>query len=410
MSKIDFNSLRADFPLLSQVSHGKPFIFLDSAATSAKPESVLNAERQYYEEYGVNIHRGLYEYSAKATKLYQDTREKIATFIGTPEPRSIVFTHGSTESSNLLAYSWGRANLHPGDKVLTTELEHHSTLIPWQEICRQTGATLDFIPYDKKTGTLDIRDLDNQIRTGVKLVVVTGMSNATGYIPPVKAITSIAHNHGALIAVDGAQLVSHHPINVQELDIDFLYFSCHKMLGPTGAGVLYGRLSLLQAMDPFLFGGDMIGEVLRDRSTWAEAPEKLEAGTPNIAGVLGFSAALDYLSAIGMDAIAQYEKELGNYAFERAKATKDLIIYGPESSDIRGGMLSFNLGHIHCHDVGTILDTQGIAVRTGFHCAMPYMKLLGIGGTVRASLYFYNNKADIDRLFEGVEQARSVFS
>lgn len=405
---IDPLVLRKEFPLLDTLSHKKTFVYLDNAATTAKPHAVLEAERKYYEEYGVNIHRGLYEYSAKATRLFQETREKTARFLNAEDSRSIVFTRGSTESSNLLAVSWGRVFLKSGDRVLTTQLEHHSTLVPWQQTCKATGAELDFIPFNTETGQLDLSDLGTLLR-GVKMVVLSAMTNATGYVLPVAEITRAAHAVGALVTIDAAQFAAHNHVDVQILDCDFLYFSAHKMLGPTGVGVLYGRYSLLNAMEPFLFGGDMIERVHDTYSTWAPVPEKFEAGTPNIAGVLGFSAALDYLGAIGMDDISVHEHALLNYAMDLAQRTPGMLVYGPRDRTQHGGILSFNIEGIHSHDIGTILDAQAVAVRTGFHCAMPYMDLLGVPGTVRASFYCYNTEADIDRLFDGIGQARALF-
>jgi len=405
---MNIENYRKDFPLLATRSHNKSFVYLDNAATSAKPVQVIEAERRYYEDFGVNIHRGLYEHSAKATRLFQETREKVARFINAADSRSIIFTHGSTESSNLVATSWGKVFLKAGDAVLTTELEHHSTLVPWQNVCEKTGAKLKFIPYNKETGELDCSSLPDLLQN-VKVVVINGMTNATGYMPPVTTIIESAHEHGALVVLDGAQWVSHKPVDVTQLDVDFMYFSAHKMLGPTGLGVLYAKLPLLDAMEPYMFGGDMIDQVWADRSTWAKVPEKFEAGTPNIAGVLGFSAAIDYLETVGMEHVSEQEARLLAYALNKAEKSTGITVYGSLDRTKQGGIFSFNLEGIHSHDLGTILDACGVAIRTGFHCAMPYMNLLGVAGTARASFAFYNTLGDIDRLFEGILQARSVF-
>lgn len=395
--------------MLSQKMRNKYFVYLDSAATSLKPRQVIQAEAAYYEEFGVNIHRGLYEFSETATRLYAETRKKVASYINAPDEAEIIFTHGSTESSNLVAYGWGRKFLKKGDVILSTDVEHHSSLVPWHAVCKATGAELSFIPLNPDTQELDLDRVDALLAKGVKLVVVSAMANATGYMPPIAEIAKKAHSYGAIVCVDGAQSVSHRPVDVRALDCDLLIFSAHKMLGPTGVGVLYGKRSVLEQMDPFMYGGDMIVEVHRDVSVYQPIPEKFEAGTPNIAGVIGFSAALDYLSTVGAANIETWEKHLQERCIEQASQRPWLKRYGPVQ-ELCGGIFSFNADGIHSHDMGTLLDSQGIAVRTGFQCAMPYMEKLRTGGTVRASWYFYNTEDDIDRLFAGIDRAREIFS
>jgi cysteine desulfurase/selenocysteine lyase len=406
----DVDLYRADFPILSGKMRGKPFTYLDSGATALKPQPVIEAEMEYYRDYGVNIHRGVYEYSERATRLHAATRDRVARLIGARESAEVIFTAGTTESVNLVAYGWGRKFLKPGDTVLTTDLEHHSSIVPWQAACEKTGARLDFIPLDPTSGELDLSGLDAQLAKGVKLVAITAMSNVSGYMPPLEAIIAAAHRHGALVLVDGAQYVSHHAIDVQKLDCDFLAFSAHKMLGPTGVGVLWGKRSVLSTMDPFLYGGDMIMEVRRTSSTYQDIPERFEAGTPNIAGIIAFSAAIDYLERVGLDRIALWEKGLLAHAVELAEDYPFIGRYGPADLSRCGGVFSFNAKGVHSHDIGTILDSQGIAVRTGFHCAMPYMEQLGTSGTVRASFYLYTKPEEIDRLFAATEMAWRMFS
>ena len=404
-----------DFPILQSTMRGKPFIYLDSGATSLTPRQVVDRLNRYYLDYGVNIHRGVYEFSERATLEYEQTRDKLSSFLGIPKPQSntspmghVIFTKSTTESANLIAYSWGRVNLKPGDEILTTELEHHSTLVPWHPVTEKTGAVLKFVPISQM-GTYTLEDFTSQLTGKTKLVVFSAMSNVTGFIPPVKEMINAARAAGAVTVVDGAQYVSHHRVNIQDLNPDFLYFSAHKMLGPTGLGVLYGRTPLLESMEPFLYGGDMILRVGKYASTYHPLPQKFEAGTPHIAGVIGFSAALDYLNDLGMDAIRNREKELLTYALKKAREFQNIQLFGPGDPEHQGAILSFNLPGIHSHDVGTLLDTQGVAVRTGVHCAQPLMEHLGIGGTVRASMYFYNTFEDIDALFSGLTRAQEIF-
>ncbi len=402
--------IRADFPILKQKMRGKPFVYFDNAATSLKPQSVIDKEVEYYTTMGANIHRGVYEFSERATLAYDETREKVARFINAPADGRVIFTRGATESINLVAQGLGRKLLKAGDEIVTTEIEHHADLIPWQELAREREAVLKFIPVDPKNGSIDLDDVRKAVGSRTKIVAVTAMSNVTGYMPPVKEITKIAHDAGALVVVDGAQFVSHHPVDVQDIGCDFLAFSSHKMLGPTGVGVLYGREEALDRITPGIFGGDMIIRVWKDRATYQGLPERLEAGTPNIAGVIAFAAAIDYLTAVGMEAVARHESELVSYAIELTRDLPDLTIYTAGDPSRQGGIFSFNVNDIHSHDTGSVLDNEGIAVRTGFHCAQPYMRLLGIPGTVRASFYLYNTKEEIDKLVYALGKVREVFA
>lgn len=404
----DLAKIRKDFPILDSRMRGKPFVYLDSGATSLKPEPVLRKALEYYGEYGVNIHRGVYEYSDRASRFFQEAREKVARFLHAADDAEVLFTHGSTESSNMAARSWGMRHLKPGDVVLTTEMEHHSTLVPWQEAVKASGARLEFIPLDPVRLELDLSDLPARMK-GVKVLVITAMSNVTGYRPPLDVIIPEARKAGALVVVDAAQYASHHDCDVQSMDCDLLYFSGHKMLAPTGIGVLYGKRAVLEDMDPFLYGGDMIREVQARSSTYQGIPERFEAGTPHIAGALALGAAVDYLENIGMEAIVNHERQIMEYCMQKASGLDWLQVQASADPGRRGGIFSFNLKGVHPHDVGTILDSTGVAVRTGFHCAMPFMARMGIGGTVRASFYLYTERSDIDALFAGLEQARQLF-
>lgn len=406
---LDTQSIRADFPILSRTMRGKPFVYLDNSATSLKPQSVIDAEVSYYTEMSSNIHRGVYEFSERASMLYDEARERTARFIHAPRDSHVIFTRGTTEAINTVAYGWGLKHLGPGDEVVVSEIEHHANFVPWQAMCERSGATLKFIPADPADGRLRLDELETIITAKTRLVAITAMSNVTGYMPPLGPIISRAKEVGAVTLVDGAQLVSHQPVDVAALGADFLAFSGHKMLGPTGVGVLWGRAEVLEDMDPFLLGGDMIVKVRKERTTFRDLPERFEAGTPNIAGVIGFTAAIDYLESVGMEAVHRHEQKLLSHAMERAGDYDDLTVYGPEDVSVRGGVFSFNLGDVHPHDTGAILDQEGIAVRTGFHCAQPLMRVLGVPGTTRASFYLYNTVAEVDRLFEGVERVRNVF-
>jgi len=405
----DLKSIQKDFPVLSRKVHGKRLVYLDNAATTQKPLSVIEAEARFYKESNANIHRGLHALSEESTALYEGTRKKVAKFIGASVPESIIFTKGATDAINLVAFSWGRKFLKPGDEILLSAVEHHSNLIPWQMTAQATGAKLQFVPVTAN-GMLDMPKIDQLLTARTKLVAITGMSNVLGTIFPVREIAKKAAAVGARFLIDGAQWVPHLETRVAEIGCDFLAFSAHKMLGPTGVGVLYGRPELLDAMDPYQGGGDMILEVWRDHARWNELPWKFEAGTPNIAGVVGFGAAIDYLNKLGMAAVRQHEKELTAYALNQLCQDPQVHLYGPLKVENRGGVVSFNYGEIHPHDIGTLLDQEGIAIRAGHHCCQPLMRDLGISGTARASFYVYNNKDDVDALMQALRKAATVFA
>jgi cysteine desulfurase/selenocysteine lyase len=404
----DVASIREDFPVLQRQVHGKPLVYLDNAATTQKPRAVIEALVHFYEHHNANIHRAIHALGEEATSAYEDTRASVARFINAPQPECIVFTRNATEAINLVAYAWGRQNIGPGDEIVLTEMEHHSNLVPWQRLAQETGATVKYIGVSDD-GTLVLNDLGSFIGERVKLVAVTHVSNALGTINPVQEIVEAAHRRGAVTVVDGAQSVPHMPVDVQALDCDFYAFSAHKMLGPTGVGVLYGRYDLLDAMQPFLSGGEMIRRVRLDSTNWNDVPWKFEAGTPNIADVIAFSAALDYLTALGMDNVRAHEEELTGYALRRLRQREELTIYGPLDASRRGGVVSFNYPDIHPHDVGTILDREGVAIRAGHHCAQPLMNRFGVAGTVRASFYIYNTMEEVDALLQGIEKVRAFF-
>jgi len=399
---LDVEKIREDFPIFK---YNPDLIFLDNASTTQKPQRVLDKLTHYYENYNSNIHRGIYTIAEKATAAYEETRDKVAAYIGTEDRRGIVFTRGTTESINLVANSWGQ-NLKPGDEVLITEMEHHSNIIPWQLICEKTGASLKYIPINKD-GTLDLSDPDKYFREKTKIVCVIHQSNVFGTVNPISDIVKLAHDVGALVLVDGAQSVPHHRVDVSKLNCDFFCFSGHKMMGPTGVGVLYAKPALLEMMNPFMGGGEMIREVSMEKSTWNDIPWKFEAGTPNIAQVISLGTAIDYLNEIGMESIADYEKELLNYAQEKLHKILGLTIYGTTKK--KGSVISFNIKNIHPHDVAHILDTSGIAIRAGHHCAQPIMKRLNVPATNRASFYIYNTLSEIDSLIESIIKTVKLF-
>jgi cysteine desulfurase/selenocysteine lyase len=403
----DAAAIRADFPIFERKVHGKPLIYLDSAATSQKPRAVLEAGDAYYRTINANIHRGVYQIAEEATARYEEVRGKIARLVNARSAREIVFTRGTTESVNLVANAWGRKRVGPGDVILLTEMEHHSNLVPWQLLAEERGATLRFIPLDAQGG-LDLSGLDALLAGPVKLVGVVHVSNVLGTENPVAELARRAHEAGAVILVDGAQSVPHVPVDVRALDCDFLAFSGHKMLGPTGTGVLYGRRELLEAMPPFMGGGEMIREVHLTRSEWNDLPWKFEAGTPNIAGVIGLGAAVDYLGAIGLDAVRAHGSALAAQAIRLLGAIPGVRLYGPPA-ERHGAVVAFTVDDVHPHDVATVLDHQGIAVRAGHHCAMPLHERLGLHATARASFYVYNTPDDIDRLAEAVRMVKQVF-
>jgi cysteine desulfurase / selenocysteine lyase len=399
--------IRKDFPILNQEVNGHPLVYLDSAATSQKPVQVIEAVEHYYRTYNSNVHRGVHTLGSLATDAYEGAREKVRAFINAPSSAQIIFTRGTTEGLNIVAQSYGRTFLKAGDEIVITPMEHHSNLIPWQQVAKVTGATLKYIPL-QPDGTLSLEDVRNTITEKTKLVSVTHASNVLGTINPVKEIAKIAHDAGAIMVVDGAQSVPHMPVDVQDLDCDFLAFSGHKMLGPTGIGVLYGKRELLEQMEPVHFGGEMIEFVELYESTWKELPWKFEGGTPIIAGAVGLGAAIDYLNQIGMDTVHRLEQDLSQYALQKLSQVDELTIYGPKEN--RGGLITFNLGNIHPHDLSTVLDTEGIAVRAGHHCCQPLMKWLNVAATARASFYIYNTIEDIDRLVAALNKTKEFFS
>lgn len=404
----DSEQVKGDFPILQQLVHGKPLTYLDSTASSQKPAVVIDALNAYYRTSNANIHRGVYKLSEQATAAYDAARETIARFINAPHSCQCIFVRNATEALNLVAHTWGRANLGPGDTIVLTLLEHHSNLVPWQIVAQATGATVRYVDIDDD-GRLQLDQLDNYLRSErVKLVSVTHVSNALGTINPIGEITRQAHEAGALVVVDGAQSVPHMPVDVQELDADFYAFSGHKMLGPMGIGVLYGRRSLLEAMPPFLGGGDMIRTVTLDGSTWADLPQKFEAGTASVGDAVGLGVAAEYLSALGMEAVRAHEREITSYALDRLAEVPGITLYGPVGED-RAGVVSFTLGDAHPHDIASILDSEGIAVRAGHHCAQPLMQRLGLVATTRASFYIYNTEDDVDRLVDGLMTVRRIF-
>ncbi|WP_041397029.1 aminotransferase class V-fold PLP-dependent enzyme [Spirochaeta africana] len=409
LSDATIDNIRSDFPILQRTMRGKPLVYLDNGATSLTPLQVIEAESRYYTEYNANIHRGHYEYSEQATVAFDETRELIKEFLHVPADGHIIFTKSATESVNLVAYSWARKFLQPGDEIVTTGLEHHANLVPWQAAAQATGAILRFIPITD-SGQLDTARLDEVIGEKTRLVALSAMSNVTGYMPPLEPVIAAARRVGALVFLDGAQLVSHHPVDLRRLDVDFLAFSAHKMLGPTGVGVLYGREAVLDAMDPFLYGGDMIESVFLDHSTWDRLPQKFEAGTPNIAGVIGFGAAIRYLQGVGMDAIAAHEHRLLEIMLREADSRPWLQVFGGHNPAQRGGIFSFNIDGVHPHDTGALLDSQGVAIRTGSHCAQPLMRHWNIPGTSRAVVYLYNTVEDVQRFFAAVDRAHDLFA
>jgi cysteine desulfurase/selenocysteine lyase len=404
----DAEVVRKDFPIFETQAHGKRLVYLDSAATSHKPRQVIDRMVRFYETENANVHRGLYELGEKATVAYEGAREACARFIGARSPRSIVFTRGTTESINLIRFTWAKENIHEGDEILVTEMEHHSNLIPWQLFCADTGAVLRHLPLDESCAHLQMDVLQQYITKKTKLVCVTLMSNVLGTVNPVRRIADAAHSVGARILVDAAQAAPHMKFDVNDLDADFLAYSAHKMCGPTGAGVLYGREDLLEAMPPFMGGGEMIREVWSDRATFNEIPYKFEAGTPNIAQAIGMGAAVEYLESLDMDAVHKHETEVATYAIEQLKEI-GAKIYGPTDPAERGGVVSFNLEEVHPHDMATILDQEGVCIRAGHHCAQPLMRRLGVPATARASFYVYNTPDEVDALIAALDKAKGWF-
>ncbi|HEY3106649.1 MAG TPA: cysteine desulfurase [Gaiellaceae bacterium] len=408
-AKLDARKLRADFPIFEQEIHGKPLAYLDSAASSQKPRQVLDAMDVFYETSYANIHRGVYDLGERATEAYEGAREKVRAFIHADSTREVVFTRNVTAALNLVAYAWGLDNLGPGDVVLVTEMEHHSNFVPWQYIARRTGAEFKVVPVDDE-GELRLDELDRLAGEGrIKVVGATYVSNSLGTINPIEQLTAWAHEQGAIMVVDAAQAVPHRPVDVQAIDADFLGFTGHKMCGPTGVGVLWGRKELFEAMSPFELGGHMIRKVTVEETTWNELPHKFEAGTAPIAEAVGLGAAIDYVSNVGLEALESYEQELLDYALPRLAEVPGLRLFGPPA-ERRAGIVSFELEGVHPHDVAQILDWEGVAVRAGHHCNQPLMRRLGVPATTRASFYLYTVAEEIDRLVEGLHKVRKTFA
>ncbi len=404
---MDVQKVRADFPILSRTINGHPLVYLDSGATSQRPNQVIDAEADFYRHHNANAHRGLYQLGEETTELFEGARAKLASFIGAPAPETVVFTRGTTESMNLVAHGWGRTFLREGDEILITEMEHHSNIVPWQMAARATGAVLRYIPLTDD-GMLDLSDLSSLLTERTKLLSVTGMSNALGTITPLGQLIEAAHAVGALVAVDGAQLVPHHRVDVGALDCDFLAISGHKMLGPTASGGLYAKAEHLEAMEPMFGGGEMIREVFHDHATWNDVPYKFEAGTMQIGQQIGLGAAIDYLEALGMDEVRAHEEDITRYALDRL-IDCGATVFGPKDIADRGGAVSFWYKEVHPHDLATILNEHGVAIRAGHHCAQLVMRRYGVPATARASFYVYNTKEEVDALIDALAAAQDIF-
>lgn len=402
---MDVKAIKEQFPILNQEVNGHPLVYLDSSATSQKPLKVIEAVNNYYREDNSNVHRGVHTLGTRATDKYEGAREKVRQFINANSTAEVIFTRGTTTAINTVAASYARANLKSGDEIVITPMEHHSNIIPWQQVAKATGATLKYMPL-QSDGTLSIDDVRETITTNTKIVAVAHVSNVLGTINPIKEITKIAHENGAVILIDGAQGAPHLKVDVQELDCDFYAFSGHKMCAPTGIGVLYGKRELLENMEPVEFGGEMIDFVNLYDSTWKELPWKFEGGTPIIAGAIGLGAAIDFLNEVGNKNILEHEQQLADYAMEQLRTIDGITIYGPEK---RAGLVTFNLDDVHPHDTATVLDAEGIAVRAGHHCAQPLMRWLNVTATARASFYLYNTEEDIDRLADGLLKTKEYF-
>ena len=406
----DVKKIREDFPILGREINGKRLVYFDNAATTQKPQAVIDSLVDYYQNYNANVHRGVHSLSMEATDKYEEAREKVAAFINAESSDCLIWTRNSSESLNLVAYTWGEKNIEEGDEIVLTPMEHHSNLVPWQEIARRKGANIRFIPITSD-GLLDLTEIEKIINDRTVLVSVVHMSNALGTINPVKEITTIAHSRGAKVLIDGAQSVPHIPTDVQDYDCDFLAFSGHKMLGPTGIGCLYAKKEILETMEPFMTGGEMVLEVTYEKASWADLPMKFEAGTPNIADAIGLGAAIDYLNELGMDNIYSHENELTFHAMCKffELQSEGVELFGPRDENLKGGVFSFNVPDVHPHDLGTVLDNMGIAVRTGHHCAMPLVKSLGVAATARASFYLYNTTDEIDVFVDALREAIRYF-
>ncbi|MDR6999561.1 cysteine desulfurase [Neobacillus niacini] len=406
---MNIQDIRKLFPILDQEVNGKPLVYLDSSATSQKPIQVIETVEKYYREINSNVHRGVHTLGTRATDAYEGAREKVRKFINAKSTQEIIFTRGTTTSINTVAASYAAANLKEGDEIVITYMEHHSNIIPWQQVAKRTGAGLKYIDL-QEDGTISLDDVRAQVTPNTKIVSIMQVSNVLGSINPVKEIAKIAHENGAVMVVDGAQSAPHMKIDVQDLDCDFLAFSGHKMCAPTGIGVLYGKKELLENMEPIEFGGEMIDFVHLQESTWKELPWKFEGGTPIIAGAVGLGAAIDFLNEVGLDNIAEHEHKLAAYALDKMSSVPGLTIYGPQDPAKRAGLVTFNIDDVHPHDVATVLDAEGIAVRAGHHCAQPLMRWLKATATARASFYLYNTEEDIDKLVEGLVKTKEYFS
>ncbi|MDA1095845.1 MAG: cysteine desulfurase [Chloroflexi bacterium] len=408
--RLDVSAVRSDFPILSRMIRGKPLVYLDSTATSQKPAAVIDALADFYRTSNANVHRGVYSLSEESTAAYELTRQKVAAFIGAPSLEQIIFTRNTTESLNLVAFAWGRANLHAGDEVLVTQMEHHSNIVPWQIVCQERGAVLRFVPVTED-GTLDLSNLDSLLTNRTKVFAFTQMSNVLGTINPVAELVRRAKAMGAITVIDGAQGAPHLKVDMAALGADFYAFSAHKMLGPTGVGVLYGNAAILDSMGPFLGGGEMIDEVHEDHFTWKAAPLKFEAGTPNFADVAAFGAAIDYLSALGMERVRQHEIQLTRYALDEVRKLGDSIrVFGPPDTAIRGGVLSFGVEGVHPHDIAQVMDWDAICIRAGHHCAQPLMRRLQVPATARASFYIYTTEQEIDTFVNTLKKVGEYFT
>jgi cysteine desulfurase/selenocysteine lyase len=405
---LDLELIRADFPILQRQVNGRPLIYLDNAATTQKPRQVIDALVDFYTTTNANVHRGVHTLSVESTDLYEAARERVARFVGAASPEELVFVRNTTEAINLVAVCWGRANLKPGDEILASSLEHHSNLVPWQRVAQETGARIRLIQLTPD-GTVDLEDYRRLLSPRTRVVAIAHASNVLGTISNLPQIAEQAHRVGAIVIADGAQSVPHVPTDVATLGVDFLAFSGHKMLAPTGIGGLWGRRELLEEMPPFLGGGGMIREVFEDRATWAPLPEKFDAGTPNVADAIAFGVAIDYLEGVGMANVRAHEVDVAGYALERLASVPDVEVYGPRDPQMRTGVVSFNLKGVHPHDAGTVLDEAGIAVRAGHHCCQPLHRLLNVAATLRASVYIYNSRDEIDALVDALSTARRLY-
>ncbi|WP_288394595.1 cysteine desulfurase [uncultured Vagococcus sp.] len=403
------NKIKNDFPILFQEVNDEPLVYLDNAATSQKPKQVIDSLVHYYEHDNANVHRGVHTLAERATSSYEASREKVRIFINAKSTKEVLFTRGTTTAINWLSRSYGDANVSAGDEILISQMEHHSNIVTWQELAKRQNATLIYVDLTDE-GELDIEDFKKKLSHKTKIVSLAHASNVLGVVNPIKELTELVHEVGAVMVVDGAQAAPHMSVDVQELDADFYAFSGHKMCGPTGIGVLYGKQNLLEKMEPIEFGGEMIDFVYHDHSTWTELPWKFEAGTPNIAGAIALGSAIDYLTEIGMDSIHQHEQELVEYVFPKLKAIEGLTIYGPQDPKKHTGVIAFNIDGVHPHDTSTALDMEGVAVRAGHHCVQPLLTYLGVQSTARASFYFYNTKKDADRLVEAIIATKEFFT